>query len=80
MQIRQILAVSKVIITLNYYCILCKLTSSGLLSFAAVATRLRTLNPSWDGDRLYEESRKIVGAELQHITYRYCMIKMNLRI
>ena len=34
-----------------------------------VATKLRDLNPNWDGDRLYEESRKIVGAELQHITY-----------
>lgn len=35
-----------------------------------VATRLRDLNPSWDGDRIYEESRKIVGAQLQLITYR----------
>ena len=40
-----------------------------------IAKRLRTLNPSWDGDRLYEESRKIVGAELQHITYTYDDLK-----
>ena len=36
-----------------------------------IATKLRDINPTWDGDRLYEESRKIVGAELQHITFRY---------
>ncbi|XP_050683951.1 peroxidasin-like [Leptidea sinapis] len=36
-----------------------------------IATELKTLNPFWDGDRLYQEARKIVGAEMQIITYRH---------
>ncbi|XP_035785231.1 LOW QUALITY PROTEIN: peroxidasin-like [Anopheles albimanus] len=34
-----------------------------------LAGELRRINPHWDGDRLYYESRKIVGALMQHITY-----------
>ena len=30
-----------------------------------IATTLRQLNPAWTSDRLYEESRKIVGAQMQ---------------
>ena len=36
-----------------------------------VAEKLRGFNPEWDGDRIYEESRKIVGAVMQHITYTH---------
>uniref|UniRef100_A0A8C0LM62 Myeloperoxidase n=1 Tax=Canis lupus dingo TaxID=286419 RepID=A0A8C0LM62_CANLU len=35
-----------------------------------LATELRRLNPRWDGERLYQEARKIVGAMVQIITYR----------
>uniref|UniRef100_A0A7E4VRZ8 peroxidase n=1 Tax=Panagrellus redivivus TaxID=6233 RepID=A0A7E4VRZ8_PANRE len=35
-----------------------------------VATVLQGLNPSWSGDRLFQEARKIVGAEIQAVTYR----------
>ena len=34
-----------------------------------IATELRRLNPHWDGERIYEETRKIVGALVQQITY-----------
>ena len=34
-----------------------------------IATRLRVVNPHWDGERIYQETRKIVGAEIQKITY-----------
>jgi len=34
-----------------------------------IATDLRRLNPHWDGERIYEETRKIVGALVQQITY-----------
>ena len=27
-----------------------------------IAAELRELNPHWDGDRVYQEARKIVGA------------------
>lgn len=30
-----------------------------------LATELRSLNPSWTGDKLYQEARKIVGAMVQ---------------
>ncbi|XP_054548247.1 probable oxidoreductase PXDNL isoform X2 [Talpa occidentalis] len=41
-----------------------------------VASELSALNPHWDGDTLYHEARKIVGAELQHITYSHWLPKI----
>ena len=34
-----------------------------------IATELAEMNPHWDGDKVYHEARKIVGAEVQHISY-----------
>lgn len=36
-----------------------------------IAIQLATLNPGWDDNRLFEESRRIVIAFLQHITFKY---------
>lgn len=36
-----------------------------------IARVLSTLNPSWNSDKLYHEARRIVVAELQHITYKH---------
>ncbi|XP_075761167.1 myeloperoxidase isoform X2 [Pelodiscus sinensis] len=35
-----------------------------------LATELRRLNPRWDGETLYQEARKIIGAMIQVITFR----------
>lgn len=35
-----------------------------------IAGKLRDINPHWDGDTLYQEARKIVGAQMQHITFK----------
>ncbi|XP_078456569.1 peroxidasin homolog [Lampetra planeri] len=41
-----------------------------------IAAGLLKLNPHWDGDTIFHESRKIVGAQMQHITYAHWLPKV----
>lgn len=34
-----------------------------------LAGELRRINPHWNGDKIYQETRKIVGAQMQRITF-----------
>ena len=34
-----------------------------------IASQLKLLNSFWDDERLYQESKRLVTAQLQHITY-----------
>jgi len=41
-----------------------------------IAGHLKQLNAHWDGDMIYHETRKIIGAMLQHITYAHWLPKI----
>lgn len=36
-----------------------------------IATELKKINPHWTGNTIFHEARKIVGAEMQHITFKH---------
>lgn len=42
-----------------------------------IAARLLVMNAHWDGERIYQETRKIIGAQLQHITYQHWLPKVR---
>ncbi|XP_042897805.1 peroxidasin [Parasteatoda tepidariorum] len=41
-----------------------------------IAKELFRYNPHWDNEKLYHESRKIVGAIMQHVTYAHWLPKI----
>lgn len=45
-----------------------------------IARALRDMNPGWNSDKLYHEARRIVVAEIQHITYKMWLPSLNGKI
>ncbi|XP_073436974.1 peroxidasin homolog [Dendrobates tinctorius] len=41
-----------------------------------IAEHLLKLNPHWNGEKIYHEVRKLVGAQMQHITYEHWLPKI----
>ncbi|XP_002741107.2 peroxidasin-like [Saccoglossus kowalevskii] len=41
-----------------------------------ISNMLSQINPHWDDEQLYQETRKLVGATLQHITYDHYLPKI----
>ncbi|XP_070195291.1 peroxidasin-like isoform X2 [Littorina saxatilis] len=41
-----------------------------------IATTLLQLNNHWDGNKVFHEARKVMGAIMQHITYEYWLPKI----
>ncbi|CCD66272.1 peroxidase [Caenorhabditis elegans] len=41
-----------------------------------LVTAFKRLNPHWDGERLYQEARKMIGAQVQAIVYREWLPKV----
>ena len=41
-----------------------------------IAKEILTINPHWDGERIYQETRKIIGAAMQHITFNFWLPKV----
>ncbi|XP_055887034.1 peroxidasin homolog [Biomphalaria glabrata] len=41
-----------------------------------IATGLQRINPHWDGNKIFFEARKIIGAIIQHISYKHWLPKI----
>ena len=54
---------------LNFRSGLASMHTAWLREHNRIVTRLKALNVHWNDERLFHEARKIVGAQMQHITY-----------
>ena len=67
--ITQYIAQKKMFHFLSFFTALMAMHTIWVREHNRIANFLHLLNPHWGDERLYQEARKIVGAEIQHITY-----------
>ncbi|KFM64222.1 Chorion peroxidase, partial [Stegodyphus mimosarum] len=54
----------------NQHLMLASLQNLFLREHNRIATEMKVLNPHWDGETIYQETRKLVGAIMQCIVYK----------
>uniref|UniRef100_A0A915Q5C4 Ig-like domain-containing protein n=1 Tax=Setaria digitata TaxID=48799 RepID=A0A915Q5C4_9BILA len=66
----------QVVVSFNEELALLSMHTLWLREHNRIATKFLEINPHWDGETIYQETRKLIGAMLQVITYEHWLPKV----